>query len=71
MNMKALGIVTTLAGSGLPGFVDGPFLYSMFKKLSAITMLKTANAGNVLYATDYGSNRIRAIDSKLSIKAST
>ncbi|MES2389621.1 MAG: SMP-30/gluconolactonase/LRE family protein [Bacteroidota bacterium] len=51
------GVVTTLAGTGSYGYVDGAGNQAMFGGVSALTV---DNAGN-LYATDQGNTRIRKI----------
>ena len=51
------GLVSTLAGNGLPGYLDGVGILASFK---SPTNLTTDAAGNV-YVADYGNNLIRKI----------
>jgi sugar lactone lactonase YvrE len=55
--ITAGGVVTTLAGSGAPGFLNATGDAAMFKNPSGVT---TDAAGNV-YVADYGNNCIRKI----------
>jgi sugar lactone lactonase YvrE len=52
------GTVTTVAGTGEPGFADGPALSAKFAAPSALAV---AGDGTV-YVADYGNHRIRQID---------
>jgi sugar lactone lactonase YvrE len=54
------GVVTTLAGSGVAGHVDGPNTTASFKYINGIVAANNGNSVNV-YVTEYGSNCIRKI----------
>ena len=51
-------VVSTLAGSGLPGSSDGSGNIATFNQPSGIVM----SSGGILYVTDTNSNKIRRID---------
>jgi len=53
----ATGVVTTFAGSGLPGDADGTGIAASFNEPKGITI-----SGAHLYVTDYGSFKIRKIE---------
>jgi len=56
------GTVTTLAGSGNPGFSDGTGADASFNTPRGIAIYnKGSNAGKYLYVTDSGNNSIRKI----------
>jgi len=57
----ATGVVTTIAGSGSYGYIDGPGASARFSGVSALALDKV---NGVLYAADGGNNAIRAIDLK-------
>lgn len=57
------GVVTTLAGSGIPAFLDGQGQAASFYWPSGITI---DSAGN-LYVADSANNRIRKIDTALNV----
>ena len=53
------GTVTTLAGNGTAGFVDGPGATAQFTGPSGVTV----NSDGTVYVADRGNQRIRAIES--------
>jgi DNA-binding beta-propeller fold protein YncE len=55
--MDAAGIVTTFAGNGTEGMVNGPASTASFKNLNGIVMDLSGN----LYIADTGNNLIRKI----------
>ncbi|HSE37656.1 MAG TPA: NHL repeat-containing protein [Blastocatellia bacterium] len=57
-NRLALGLVTTIAGSGAPGVVDGPALSAGFSDPFGLAVDKR---GNVIVAEGGQSNRIRRV----------
>jgi DNA-binding beta-propeller fold protein YncE len=52
------GQVTTVAGSGVPGYADGAALQAQFNHPAALTISPN---GGAIYVADYGNNRIRMI----------
>jgi mucin-19 len=58
-----VGVVTTIAGSGVQGFSDGPGTSSKFHSLVGIFV----NAAGDLYVADHGNRRVRKITFSLSL----
>jgi hypothetical protein len=56
--ISAAGVVSTIAGTGTSGYVDGPVDKAAFSYPTAIAV---NSAGTVLYVADYGDNHIRKI----------
>eukprot|EP00698_Gefionella_okellyi_P006317 TRINITY_DN15694_c0_g1_i2.p1 TRINITY_DN15694_c0_g1~~TRINITY_DN15694_c0_g1_i2.p1 ORF type:complete len:500 (-),score=71.23 TRINITY_DN15694_c0_g1_i2:16-1515(-) len=51
-------VITTLAGSGLEGFTDGPLAEAQFAEPRGLAV----DGKGILYVADYGNHRIRRID---------
>ncbi len=58
------GVVSTLAGTGEPGYKDGPVNQAQFKNPTSVTM---DTAGNV-YVADTGNHRIRLITTQDQVR---
>jgi serine/threonine-protein kinase len=58
------GVVSTLAGTGEPGYRDGPVNQAQFKNPTSVTM---DTAGNV-YVADTGNHRIRLITTQGQVR---
>lgn len=57
LKITPAGVISTFAGSGLPGFANGPGLAAKFEKPTGIAIDGTGN----LYVADESSHRIRII----------
>lgn len=55
--LDTLGEVTTFAGSGESGYLDGPGVSAMFNRPSGVVI----DSSGVLFVTDTGNHRIRSI----------
>jgi len=53
------GVVSTIAGTGSPGYAEGPGLTAQFNSPRSIAL---DDVRNILYVSDTQNNRIRAID---------
>lgn len=55
--IASIGALTTLAGTGTAGFLDGPGQSALFANPTGITLLE-----DVLYLTDRDNHRVRAVE---------
>ena len=65
MVSAAIGIITTVAGTGIPGF-SGDGGLAQFSQLNSPTGLSFDTNKNQLYVTDMGNSRIRSFTSVIS-----